>query len=778
MVQRTKLLIAISILITSLLLSIPVGQAQNQTAFDGPGSDHYYPEKHMLFLKGEGDAQFLDRNWTTITGLPPGSVSFSKTSSFTIPTIVDAPASPVQEPFRFEGNITVRMFASLETTSSACSFSNTPVGGPLGAETQFSVTLSMAGLEVISGADTESIVMSKDRTDPHIFEVSVSNVNVSMNAGDEVRLSIQVRHECAVSGTLWWGTYDSRTGVTFDGDIVEAKLNVVVDQNRMARIEFTPISPWGSTDFSSQAIELIGPIPWEEMWHGYYEEDIWVDHFEVPDGFSKGESNRTVRTWSTENPLPPGNYMLDACFTLSDQDPGESCHSWAILRFMVPEDQPPLLGSGIAAVMIFLGVIAWALTSLKGAAIPLPAYAAIFLVAISSVFTSLSLPDIDSETYRHGGAAPSFMLLSHDTSTGAVSLSELADSSDVVVVGLFTPGSPNTMRQMTDFESAEKVLAQEGLRASFVQIATGEGMKAYNLDDYATTLNGSWPLLLDDSTVGNSMPSGATDAVVIIDSAGFITSWEPGSMSPSNILEATESASFGSGKTPLGLLSMISSIALLPLLILSMPSERRYEAPEEALIPGVGAFMTLGAASLGFLFWAFPIALLSAFGLGSSWIIVEAAFSIFLAYHGISMLLRGSIIEVEFASEYVHSRLHSKYRDWRGKKRFSEDVYLGLWLAWISWIIDPSLIAQGVGSMARSGFLGAAFSPLMLFGFGIAAGTLVVIFRSASLVFGRYSRILGLLSVGVRPRAWGLALGMMGAWMLISLTAGPLSQSF
>ena len=41
-------------------------------------------------------------------------------------------------------------------------------------------------------------------------------------------------------GTLWWGTYDARTGVIFDGHMIEAEPDVIVDQNRMARIELTP----------------------------------------------------------------------------------------------------------------------------------------------------------------------------------------------------------------------------------------------------------------------------------------------------------------------------------------------------------------------------------------------------------------------------------------------------------------------------------------------------------------------------------------------------------
>ena len=773
---RAPLLVSIFLVLT--LMASSSGIAQNQTAYEGPGLDFEYPEQHMLFLKGVEENHFLDRNWTTVTGLPSGSATFSKTSSFTLPTIVDAFSSPTQEPFNFEGNISVRLFASLESTSDICSMSDLPVGGPLGSETQFSVSLTMGGISALSNAYSEPIVMNKDRTDPHIFEVRADNVNISMNSGEEIRLSIQVRHECAVSGTLWWGTYDARTGVIFDGHIVETELDVIVDQNRMARIAFTPFSPWGATDFSTQSIELVGPMPWPEMRHGKHYEDTWVDHFELPDGFSKGEGNRTVLNWITDQPLVPGDYMLDACLVLSDQDPGETCHSWVLLRFSVPADKPPILGSAAAAAFVFLGMFAWVGASIRGGQLPLPAYGAILLLALASSVTALSLPDIDSENYREGGAAPNFILLSHNPDSGAGSLSDLLEDSDVAVIGLFTPGSPNAKRQMVDFESAEKVLAIDGLSASFAQIATGEDVKAYNLDDFSEEINGSWPLLLDDGTVGQALPSGPTDSVFVIDSAGFIASWSPGSMSPTDIQSASEDASFGSGNSPMGLLSMAASLSLLPLLVLSMPSERNYEPPEDALIPGVGIFMTMGASSSGFLAWAAPIAILSSLGLGAHWIILEILLSIILVYHGVSMLTRGRVFEIEHLSRLLHSRMSQKYRDWRGNKRFSEDVYLGLWLAWISWLIDPSMVAQGVGSMARSGLIGLSLSPLMLIGFGVAAGLVVAILSSIPLLLGKYAAIIGLLSVGVRPRAWGVSIAIMGLWTLMSISMGPIASTF
>ena len=66
-------------------------------------------------------------------------------------------------------------------------------------------------------------------------------------------------------------------------------------------------------------------------------------------------------------------------------------------------------------------------------------------------------------------------------------------------------------------------------------------------------------------------------------------------MPAAEIQEAAKSASKGSGNSPLTILSMILGTTILPLLVLAMPSERRYEFPEEALITGVRGFMTIGA---------------------------------------------------------------------------------------------------------------------------------------------------------------------------------------
>ena len=109
------------------------------------------------------------------------------------------------------------------------------------------------------------------------------------------------------------------------------------------------------------------------------------------------------------------------------------------------------------------------------------------------------------------------------------------------------------------------------------------------------------------------------------------------------------------------------------------------------------------------------------------------------------------------------------YREWRGQSDFTRDAYLGLWLAWLSWLRMPYLIPQGIGSIARSGLLGTVSSILVLIIFLIAAGITVSIIRAAASSFGKTSFLLGQMSKGIRPRAWGLASSMMGLWMLTSL---------
>ena len=770
--SRTGVLLALAMLLVMTSAS-SMANAQDYDETEGPGIDWTLPDSHMLYLKGTEEQPFLDRNWTTNTGQPLGKAEFTKTSSALNPNLIDIQSAPLTESFRFEGNITVRLFASLDSTNDGCRLTNV-LPGAAGAETSFEVTLSLGSTLVLDNAQTNSLAMEESYLSAHEFMVEALDVNVSLSPGDLVSLQVDVQHDCLQQGILWWGTYDAISGIIFEGDVIDPQLDYSIDSNRMVRVEFTPISPWGAEDFEGQVLEIVGPLDWDEMVHGFGKEDQRLEHFEIPHGTRTGEANRTIFTWSSEKPLGPGRYMIDACFTVTDQDPGELCDTVGVLRFEVLEDPKPMLASMWAAIVVPLGIIAWIGASMREAMLPIQTYAILLLLAITALGPAMHLPDIDSNAPREEGAAPSFALLSHDGEL--VKLSDLLPGHDAVVVGLFRTGSPNAVRQFDDLRGAQIISDSE---IAFIQIATGEGVQSVDLDTYSLTLNETWPLLMDeaDATVGKAFPSGATDAVIVIDSAGFVTDWQPGTMSALEIDEAVSSASRGSGNNPLSLFSIIISTAVLPLVVLAMPRDREFKLPDEPLFPGAGSIMTAVAAAVGFGIWALPVALMAALGLGAFWIWIELLLAVVMVYHGLSVLLHGRIAEVESMASAAYSRLPEGFRAWRDRASFTEDAYLGLWLAWLLWLRTPALIPQGVGAVARSDLLGIPLSVLAMLAFLIAAGIIVNLARLIALAPGKVSRVFGWLSAGIRPRAWGLATAILGAWVAIALFVGPVLGS-
>ena len=765
---RSRVMIPLALFMLSLMVCSPLASSQSTSGPEGPGESWTLPSEHNLFLKGELTDPFLDRNWSKLTGEPLGRAEFTKSSSAFSPTLIDIQSAPLSESLRFQGNVTVKLYASLETTNDACRLSNV-LPGSAGSETSFIVWLSMGSGPVLSQVSSNSLAMEESFGMAHEFTVQANDVNVSLSSGDMISLRVDVQHECIQGGVLWWGSYDAGSRIILEGDILDPSLEVKIDTNRMARVQFTPLSPWGESDFDWQVMEIVGPLDWDEMVHGNGDEEQRLDHFEIPHTTMVGEANRSVRAWSADKPLSPGKYMVDGCFVLTDQEPSSTCHSIGMLRFEVSEDPDPLLGSSWAVLIIPLSVILWIFFSIREATLPLMAYLVVLLLAISVLGPASQLPDIDPESEGGRGAAPSFVLLSHSSDQVSISLEDLMDGSDAVVVGLFQSGSPYAEHQRGDFESAKIILDQD---VKFVQIATGGELSAVNLDGHALSINESWPLLMDepDSSTGSAFPSGPTDAVIVIDPAGFIASWSPGTMSPSEISDAVESGLKGSGNGPYALFSMIISTALLPLIILGLPTtNRREDEPGKGMNPFVGVIMTTAAAGLGFAIWAVPISVMASMGLSSSWLLIEIALSMILIYHGLSTLVKGSIIEVEKLSPILYSKLPSAYREWRGQSDFTRDTYLGLWLAWLSWLRMPYLVPQGIGSIARSGLLGPITSILVLSIFIVSAGVVVSVVRASASSFGKTSFLLGQMSKGIRPRAWGLASSVLGLWMLTSL---------
>ncbi|DAC51001.1 MAG TPA: hypothetical protein D7H97_02465 [Candidatus Poseidoniales archaeon] len=344
-----------------------------------------------------------------------------------------------------------------------------------------------------------------------------------------------------------------------------------------------------------------------------------------------------------------------------------------------------------------------------------------------------------------------------------------------MVLGVFTSGSPNAEQQKRDFDNASERL---GDKVAFAQIATGLGVQPTDLDYYAEIMNGSWPLLIDESKgeVADQLPTRIADGVIIIDSAGFISSISAGSMSDQRIVESVEKSKTGSDQSMLNLLSLlIPSFIALPLLLLSFP-RKRTEVPETALPPGAGLGGTVLAAGVGFAAWSIPIAILSFFT-GSYWSFVEFLLMVWLGWQGLSLAIHGEVHEIQFIAKNIHKRLPESYRKWRLLPDFSRDVILGHWLAWLSWFAFPLMIPQGIGSLASASLTGMILAPLSLIAHCLIAGLAVLLLRSIATIMGPISRLIGMLGHKEAPRLWGCLLIGMALWWAIWLLVGPINNT-
>ena len=351
-------------------------------------------------------------------------------------------------------------------------------------------------------------------------------------------------------------------------------------------------------------------------------------------------------------------------------------------------------------------------------------------------------------------------------------MNDLLSGNDALVLGVFEVDSPNADQQRKDFLDA----MGRTENVAYAQLATGDEVRAVDLDDHSGNVNGSWPILIDESeaAVASMLPSGASDAVLVIDKAGFISHWNPGALDADGLVSEVESAATGGGRTPLDLLSLVFTTgAFIPLVFFALP-RKRIEPPETPQIPGAGLFGTMGAGSLGFAIIAAPVALMATALRGGPWPFVEMGFAIWMVSMAIQMLRSGEVFEIRRVSSFIHEKLPDSYTAWRDIDTFTEDAHIGAWFGWIAWMIQPLLIPQTVAAPIWTGVVGIGIGIGMLVLHLLIAGLIVLILRSLSSIGGRFSVLLGRLSTGARPRLWGGATLVLALWILIYTILGPI----
>ena len=777
---RLLTMVAIICLMGSMLVSAPTTSSVEAQSSEGdfptgPGLNWTMPSKHRLFVNGTSTADNLDRDFPYFTGEPP-SESFGIGSN----TVIEVSSEPATETVVLSGEAQVYVYASLVAKSDVCRASQF-IDGVTG-KTSFTIWLDIGTTTVIDGVQSELLAMENAWEGAHEFFVNSTYNNVTFGAGDTIDLVIQSNHNCAIEGRVHWDAYQAATGAVLEGEMLQPELTVTTDSSGLARIEFTPISPWGMADYSYQYLDVVGPLGgWEEARHlkTMPAEEVHVEHFQIPQGERMVEANRTALLWVTNDSLAPGKYMVDACFILTAGDFNEDCdsedsdHIIAVYRFEVAERNQAMVGSGLFWLASIVSLVSYLGIRIRTTMLPWPTLVLLLVLAISSMAPASTLPDVSIGATRDDSAAPRFDLLQHPYSgQGSISLGELLSGKDALVIGIFQSGSPNAEQQKRDFDNASDRL---GDSTSFVQIATGEGVRPTDLDNYASMLNGSWPLLIDESKgeVATQYPTGISDGVIIVDSAGFISTVGSGSMSATQIVNAVDNSRKGSGQSMFDILALVVPTALLlPLVVLALP-RKKTEVPETALPPGAGLGGTIGAAGFGFLTWALPLAVLSPM-LGGFWSIVELGLMAWLAWQGLSLAIHGEVHEIAFLSRKLYGRMSEGYQGWREESDFTRDVMLGHWVGWISWLAHPMMIPQGVGALASVSLTGLLLAGPALVAYALVAGLAVLIVRVIATIAGPFSRLAGLLGEKETPRLWGFMLIGFAAWWFVWLLTGPI----
>ncbi|MBK00799.1 MAG: hypothetical protein CMB48_07645 [Euryarchaeota archaeon] len=741
------------------------------------------PEHHMIYVQElpteEDPAQFetkLDRNYPT-SAEPLGNVDFGPESNL----LFEISSKPATETMNVSSNISVDLYVSLTTGSSAQASLCT------GTVTSFDVDVSLGGNGILQDTITSEGVLRHNEI--RKYSTEIFDTNLLINEGDSFDLAVAVSHPCAFTrATLWWGGLETTTGIVIQGDLLKPNLTVEVDDNRIPHMKFIPYSPWGMDDYDLSHFDLFVWGPIDEDVYDSNTLDQFIEHFDNPDGNTTVEGNRTALTWVGKIQLNPGHHLLKSCIRsvdMSDWDtssvskcPDAEKMSGVSVTFIQSSyrfgvnnpDSEGVSSTMILCVAWFISLIGFIGMSLRGSGImPWPVMVIMLLMTLALIPWATQIENVGNTFYRENGPVPDFDLLTH--SGDSVSLSELLEGKDALVLGVYQIGSPNSQQQYNEF----KLMMESEQNIAIAQLATGNNVRLIDLNYHSTIVNGSWPLLIDvgDGDIASQFPTGSGDAILIIDKSGTISWFKPSFAGKDEIIEELDKV--GSGGSYNSITSMLGLILIagIPGIFYGLPNrENKIEEEEEnenALFPGSIWFGTIIGGGFGAAIIAFPQIILSLIGLSPGlWWVVELILSIWLIWHGISLIWLKKIPETTYLVQKLYPKLPQLYRQNRGVNSTTRDVELGVFVGWVAWTIYPMFYVQMVTTPILTSIIGIIVGLFTFIASLIFLGLNVLFSRVFGASFGKISNLFGDLSEPYLCRHVGIILIPIGILMVLS----------
>jgi len=754
----------LGLLIVALMASLSITAvvtANTDTSYEPGFVEWTVVPQERLFVEGlDIEEAVLQRGQTdsAVGGFTVGATA-NPVPVFTLQSL------PVQQAIETNVQMSVYFSAILEGVGGpqACTRQNIVPGDET---TTLSYVVSIGGTEIYSSSVSQ-VIDTVTENDAMNFSGERQNVSLIMAPGDSFSLQLSVHHQCAgTQARVQWGGFEHNAGgIVMEGVIFEPEARIVVDSQRRAHVEFEHRLPWGLEDLREEKWEIWGPLEPSEKIVRDGEFLVETSAGRIRMERQLGD-NLTVYTWSGAKTLPIGELALKMCMKTVAGDLNSDCHAEGIVRFEVTKGDE---GFASAALVLtgttILALLGYVITSFRsGLMLPVPILGALLVLALLTMPTVLSQPNLGADAVISDNTKVVDAELTASNGE-TIRISELLEGREALLIGLVLPGSEQVLTQANEFNRS---LDQLGDRVSVIHIVTGEGALLSDAASMKGQSNVTWPVVLDaDSAFARSLPTGPSDAVLVVDPAMHVTFSQGSSAAMLDLVEAVDDVKSGGPTSAAAYFALILGPGLF-LLFLALPREE-WVAPEDPLPPGLLWASTIVASGAGVLMVNLPAVVLALAPVGmTARFVLDLVMMAWLLEMCFFTARRGTPYEAEFLGAALHRLFPEGFRNWRNVIDMKRDTLLGVWLGWFGWLTFPHLYPQSVAATALTGGGGWAMAVFMLLLLTVSAGLVVLLLRIVASWGGPFSRLFGKFGGDVFAQFVGWVLTPMALWVSLN----------
>ena len=374
--------------------------------------------------------------------------------------------------------------------------------------------------------------------------------------------------------------------------------------------------------------------------------------------------------------------------------------------------------------------------------------------------TAISQPDLGSNELIDDHARM-FDTDLYDENMQTVSVSELFDGKDALVVAIALPGTQNVAEQAIELNKTIDLLAED---ISVIHLLAGMDASTTDVTAMNSNYNLTWKTYVDiDESFTQSSPNGTADSIIVLDKTMRVVYSNAPAASSEEIISAVESINTGGSTSSWSYFSLFFGPGLI-LLFLALPREE-YETLEEPLPFGMHMGAVIAAGGTGIVLVNLPILIATLAPLPSNTLFwIDMAMILWMVEMSIVTARRGTPYEAEFLGRIMHKLFPEAFRDWRGVEDMQRDTMIGIWLGWFGWLAFPSLFPQGVGATMLSGIFGIFFGIFGLLLIVLLGGAVVLLLRFIASLGGNISLMFGDLGEDTFARYSGWCIVPIALW--------------